>query len=108
MIGDGTYLMLNSEIVTAVAEGIKLTIVVFDNHGYQCIKDLAWVVRRAAVRQRAAVPRVRPRNRLTGAYVPVDFREARRGDGRPGPPGRTPRTSCARRWRRLAPATGSP
>ena len=42
-IGDGTYLMLNSEIVTAVAEGLKLTIVVFDNHGYQCIKDLAWV-----------------------------------------------------------------
>ena len=43
-IGDGTYLMLNSEIVTAVAEGIRMTVVVFDNHGYQCIKDLAWSV----------------------------------------------------------------
>ena len=40
MIGDGTYLMMNSEIVTAVAEGLKLTIVVVDNHGYQCILGL--------------------------------------------------------------------
>jgi TPP-dependent trihydroxycyclohexane-1,2-dione (THcHDO) dehydratase len=38
--GDGTYLMMNSEIVTAVAEGLKLTIVVVDNHGYQCILGL--------------------------------------------------------------------
>jgi 3D-(3,5/4)-trihydroxycyclohexane-1,2-dione acylhydrolase (decyclizing) len=40
MIGDGTYLMMNSEIVTAVAEGLTLTIVVIDNHGYQCILGL--------------------------------------------------------------------
>jgi 3D-(3,5/4)-trihydroxycyclohexane-1,2-dione acylhydrolase (decyclizing) len=73
-IGDGTYLMLNSEIVTAVAEGIRITVVVFDNHGYQCIKDLAASV---------GVPqfgnelrfRDRERNRLTGGYVPVDYRK---------------------------------
>ena len=70
MIGDGTYLMLNSEIVTAVAEGIGITIVVFDNHGYQCIKDLAASVRRARVRQRAAVPRRRHATASTGGYVP--------------------------------------
>lgn len=40
MIGDGSYLMMNSEIVTAVAEGCDLTIVVVDNHGFQSIQGL--------------------------------------------------------------------
>jgi 3D-(3,5/4)-trihydroxycyclohexane-1,2-dione acylhydrolase (decyclizing) len=73
-IGDGTYLMLNSEIVTAVAEGITMTIVVFDNHGYQCIKDLAWV---CGVPQFGNELRFRDRTtgRLTGGYIPVDFRK---------------------------------
>ena len=39
-IGDGSYLMMNSEIVTAVAEGLELTIVVVDNHGYGSIRGL--------------------------------------------------------------------
>ena len=73
-IGDGTYLMLNSEIVTAVAEGIKITVVVFDNHGFQSIKDLA---ASTGVPQFGNELRFRDRttNRLTGAYVPVDFRK---------------------------------
>jgi len=71
-IGDGSYLMLNSEIVTAVAEGLAITIVVFDNHGYQCIKDLAWSV---GVPQFGNELRSREAGtgRLTGAYIPVDF-----------------------------------
>jgi 3D-(3,5/4)-trihydroxycyclohexane-1,2-dione acylhydrolase (decyclizing) len=71
-IGDGTYLMLNSEIVTAVAEGLAITVVVFDNHGYQCIKDLAWNV---GVPQFGNELRFRESStgRLTGDYVPVDF-----------------------------------
>ncbi len=73
-IGDGTYLMLNSEIVTAVAEGIRITIVVFDNHGYQSIKDLAASV---GIAQFGNELRFRDpeRNRLTGGYVPVDFKK---------------------------------
>ncbi|MHB8893180.1 MAG: 3D-(3,5/4)-trihydroxycyclohexane-1,2-dione acylhydrolase (decyclizing) [Candidatus Limnocylindrales bacterium] len=73
-IGDGTYLMLNSEIVTAVAEGIRITVVVFDNHGFQCIKDLAASV---GIAQFGNELRFRDpaRNRLTGGYVPVDFRK---------------------------------
>jgi 3D-(3,5/4)-trihydroxycyclohexane-1,2-dione acylhydrolase (decyclizing) len=66
--------MLNSEIVTAVAEGLKFTIVLLDNHGYQCIEGLARAV---------GVPdfgnelrfRDKGRNRLTGPYVPIDFRQ---------------------------------
>ena len=34
MVGDGSYLMMNSEIASAVMLGLKLTIVVLDNRGY--------------------------------------------------------------------------
>jgi len=40
MVGDGSYMMLNSEIVSAVMLGAKLTIVVLDNAGYGCINRL--------------------------------------------------------------------
>lgn len=40
IIGDGTYLMGPTEIVTAVQENAKVTIVVIENYGYQCIRDL--------------------------------------------------------------------
>ncbi|MQT12220.1 3D-(3,5/4)-trihydroxycyclohexane-1,2-dione acylhydrolase (decyclizing) [Segnochrobactrum spirostomi] len=40
MVGDGSYLMLNSEIATSVMLGLKLTIVVLDNRGYGCINRL--------------------------------------------------------------------
>ena len=39
-VGDGSYLMLNHEIVTSVQEGLKITVVLNDNHGYQCIHGL--------------------------------------------------------------------
>jgi 3D-(3,5/4)-trihydroxycyclohexane-1,2-dione acylhydrolase (decyclizing) len=40
MVGDGSYLMLNSEIATSVMLGAKLTIVVLDNRGFGCINRL--------------------------------------------------------------------
>ena len=40
LVGDGSYLMMNSEIATAVALGAKLTIVVLDNRGFGCINRL--------------------------------------------------------------------
>ena len=40
MVGDGSYLMLNSEIATSVALGAKLIIVLLDNHGFGCINRL--------------------------------------------------------------------
>jgi 3D-(3,5/4)-trihydroxycyclohexane-1,2-dione acylhydrolase (decyclizing) len=40
LIGDGTYLMNPTELVTAVQERQKITIVVSENHGYQCIRRL--------------------------------------------------------------------
>ncbi len=41
LIGDGSYLMLPGELVTAVAERIPLVIVLIDNHGYASIGSLS-------------------------------------------------------------------
>ena len=40
MVGDGSYLMLNSEIATSVAMGAKLIVTVLDNRGFGCISRL--------------------------------------------------------------------
>lgn len=40
MVGDGSYMMLNSEIATSVLLGRKLIVVVLDNRGYGCIHRL--------------------------------------------------------------------
>jgi 3D-(3,5/4)-trihydroxycyclohexane-1,2-dione acylhydrolase (decyclizing) len=40
MVGDGSYLMLNSEISTSVMLGLRLTIVLLDNGGFACIDRL--------------------------------------------------------------------
>jgi 3D-(3,5/4)-trihydroxycyclohexane-1,2-dione acylhydrolase (decyclizing) len=44
MVGDGSYLMLNTELVTAVAEGIKIILVIVQNHGYASIGHLSETV----------------------------------------------------------------
>ena len=41
MVGDGSWLMMSSEIATAVQEGIGLTVVLLDNHGFRCIRNLS-------------------------------------------------------------------
>jgi 3D-(3,5/4)-trihydroxycyclohexane-1,2-dione acylhydrolase (decyclizing) len=41
MVGDGSYLMMNSEIVTSIQEGYKLIIVLLDNSGFKSIGSLS-------------------------------------------------------------------
>jgi 3D-(3,5/4)-trihydroxycyclohexane-1,2-dione acylhydrolase (decyclizing) len=72
MVGDGSYLMMNSEIVTAVGEGIKLTIVLVDNHGYQCILGLQRAVGVADFGNELRY-RDHASKQLTGEYIQVDF-----------------------------------
>lgn len=71
-IGDGSYLMLNSEIVTAVAEGIDLTVVLVDNQGFQSIHGL-----QRSVGSPSFANELRHRDpgsgRLEGPVVAVDF-----------------------------------
>ena len=41
MVGDGSFLMMSSEIVTSIQEGYKLNIILIDNHGYASIGGLS-------------------------------------------------------------------
>ncbi|WP_051467023.1 3D-(3,5/4)-trihydroxycyclohexane-1,2-dione acylhydrolase (decyclizing) [Actinomadura oligospora] len=41
MVGDGSYLMMAQELVTAVADGIKLVVVLVQNHGFASIGNLS-------------------------------------------------------------------
>lgn len=41
LVGDGSYLMLHTELVTAVAEGLKIVVVIVQNHGYASIGNLS-------------------------------------------------------------------
>ncbi len=41
LVGDGSYLMMAQEIVTAVSEGIKLVVVIVQNHGFSSIGSLS-------------------------------------------------------------------
>lgn len=41
LVGDGTYLMMPTEIVTAVQEGININVVLVQNHGYASIGGLS-------------------------------------------------------------------
>ncbi|SCB21529.1 3D-(3,5/4)-trihydroxycyclohexane-1,2-dione acylhydrolase (decyclizing) [Rhizobium multihospitium] len=43
MVGDGSYMMLNSELATSVMLGLKITVVLLDNRGYGCINRLQMV-----------------------------------------------------------------
>ena len=71
-VGDGTYLMCPTEIVTAVQEGLKITVVISDNHGYQCIRGL-----QLATTGQDFGNELRARDakteRLTGDYLTIDF-----------------------------------
>ncbi|MCY6371381.1 3D-(3,5/4)-trihydroxycyclohexane-1,2-dione acylhydrolase (decyclizing) [Clostridium ganghwense] len=72
MVGDGSYLMLHSELVTSIQEGCKINILLFDNGGFQCIRNLQ---DGQGIGMFATELRYRSKEtgRLTGEYVPIDF-----------------------------------
>jgi 3D-(3,5/4)-trihydroxycyclohexane-1,2-dione acylhydrolase (decyclizing) len=57
MVGDGSYLMMSSEIVTSIQEGYKLTIVLLDNAGFKSIGALSRSLGQAGFGTRYAYPR---------------------------------------------------
>jgi 3D-(3,5/4)-trihydroxycyclohexane-1,2-dione acylhydrolase (decyclizing) len=71
MVGDGSYLMMNTELVTAVAEGVKVIVVLVQNHGYASIGALSQSLGSqrfgTAYRYRASD------GRLDGDKLPVDL-----------------------------------
>jgi 3D-(3,5/4)-trihydroxycyclohexane-1,2-dione acylhydrolase (decyclizing) len=40
MVGDGSYMMLHSELITSIQEGLKINVILFDNAGFGCINNL--------------------------------------------------------------------
>jgi 3D-(3,5/4)-trihydroxycyclohexane-1,2-dione acylhydrolase (decyclizing) len=72
MLGDGSYLMLANEIATAYQEGISMTIVLLDNHGFRCIRNLSGACggdnpfNDFRVREQAT-------GGFTGEVLPIDF-----------------------------------
>jgi 3D-(3,5/4)-trihydroxycyclohexane-1,2-dione acylhydrolase (decyclizing) len=72
LIGDGTYLMNPTELMTAVQEGLKVTVIIAENHGYQCIRRLQmW--RTGVSFGNEFRHRDRKTNRLEGDYVRIDL-----------------------------------
>jgi len=91
-IGDGTFLMAPTELVTAAQEGLPLTILVSENHGYQVIRRLQmWRVGNnfgnefryrkdtdnivESIQEQSGAPR------LEGKYLDVDLVSIARGLG---------------------------
>ncbi len=72
MVGDGSYLMLHTEIVTSIQEGRKLIIVLLDNGGYGCIRGLQMANGTPSFGNELRA-RDGATGRLDGPIVPVDF-----------------------------------
>ena len=83
-IGDGTYLMNPTELVTATQEGLKVTVVVSDNHGYQCIRNLQMGSTGQDFGNEFRA-RDQKTNRLAGDYLSLDYKK-------------NAESMCARAW----------
>jgi 3D-(3,5/4)-trihydroxycyclohexane-1,2-dione acylhydrolase (decyclizing) len=70
LVGDGSYLMMAQEIVTAVQEGCKLNIVLLDNHGFSSIGGLS---RSCGNQGMGTEYRYRRNGKYDGDLLPVDF-----------------------------------
>ncbi len=70
MVGDGSYLMMSSELVTAVQEGVKLVVVLVQNHGYASIGGLSESV---GAQRFGTRYRYRTETGLDGDVLPVDL-----------------------------------
>jgi 3D-(3,5/4)-trihydroxycyclohexane-1,2-dione acylhydrolase (decyclizing) len=71
LVGDGSYLMMAQELVTAVAERVKLVVVLVDNHGFASIGALSESV--GSQRFGTSYRYRSPDGRLDGDYLPVDL-----------------------------------
>ncbi len=71
-VGDGTYLMNPMEIVTAVQEGLKITVILSNNHGFQSIHRLQRGRTGRSFGNEFRL-RVAKTDRLEGEFLSIDF-----------------------------------
>jgi len=72
LLGDGSYMMLHSELQTSIQEGIKIDIILMDNMSFGCINNLQMDngMGSFGTENRFRDPKT---GKLTGSSVPVDF-----------------------------------
>lgn len=88
LLGDGSFNMLHSEFLTSLQEQLKINVILFDNNGFQCIHNL---------QRSQGIPsfgneyrkRQADTNRLTGAYLDVNYAMVANGYGGNGFTART-------------------
>ncbi len=85
MVGDGSYLMLHSEMVTAVQEGVKINVMLFDNGGFGCINNL-----QMGKGVNSLATELRYRAEADTPFVPIDFAMSARAYGLKAFTARTP------------------
>lgn len=79
-LGDGSYLMLHSELITSLQEGQKINVLLFDNCGFGCINNLQMS---NGIGSLATEFRYRnsKSNKLDGKLIPIDFAKSAEGYG---------------------------
>ncbi len=79
MCGDGSFLLMHSELVTSVQEGKKINIMLFDNAGFGCINNLQMS---NGIGNLATEFRYRDeQGGLNGGIIPIDYAMVARGYG---------------------------
>ena len=72
MVGDGSYLMMSSEIITTIQEGHKLTIILLNNYGFSSIGGLSQALGSGGFGTDYRARRAES-GQLDGARLEVDF-----------------------------------
>jgi 3D-(3,5/4)-trihydroxycyclohexane-1,2-dione acylhydrolase (decyclizing) len=80
LVGDGSFVMMHSELLTSIQEHKKITIIIFNNHGYQCIRNLQESNGSQGFGNEFRY-RQDKTNKLTGDYLPLDFCKYAQGLG---------------------------
>ena len=83
MVGDGSFIMLHSELVTAVQEHEKINICVFDNASYGCINNLQVGQGNESLCTERRF-RCDKSGKMDGSFMPVDFAAIGRAYGAVG------------------------
>ncbi|GIN91724.1 3D-(3,5/4)-trihydroxycyclohexane-1,2-dione hydrolase [Siminovitchia terrae] len=82
-VGDGSYLMLHSELVTSIQENKKITVLLLDNNGFQCIHGLQ-IGQGSEGFGNEFRYRSEEDNQLSGDYLDIDFAANARSLGAKG------------------------
>jgi len=79
-VGDGSYLMLHSELITSIQEQKKINVLLFDNAGFGCINNLQMG---NGIRSFGTEFRMRDlkTNQLTGSIMHIDYAQSAAGYG---------------------------